>query len=112
MTAYKSLDQTQRGIKLTTVQIEYSTCVWGMDTASQQARWMHVVVCCQIGLSYTFKSTAIKKASCIIEAPPVKRVNVFHYIHYQTLQGGFDSCFLSGGVLGGGRDHKKGIGVK
>lgn len=32
--AYKSLDQTQHGIKLTTVQIEYSTCVWGRDTAS------------------------------------------------------------------------------
>lgn len=34
LTAYKSLDQTQHGIKLTTVQIEYSTCVWGRDTAS------------------------------------------------------------------------------
>lgn len=30
--AYKSLDQTQHGIKLTTVQIEYSTCVWDRDT--------------------------------------------------------------------------------
>lgn len=36
LTAYKSLDQTQRGIKLTTVQLEYSTCMcaWGGDTAS------------------------------------------------------------------------------
>ncbi|TMS21233.1 hypothetical protein E3U43_015206 [Larimichthys crocea] len=37
LTAYKSLDQTQHGIKLTTVQIEYSTCVRGRDLTSQRA---------------------------------------------------------------------------
>lgn len=44
LTAYKSLDQTQHGIKLTTVQIEYSTCVCGAGTqlASKVAsRMMH-----------------------------------------------------------------------
>ncbi len=108
LTAYKSLDQAQRGIKLTTVQIEYSTCVWGRDAASQQAseqvRLMHMVVQLQCGLSlqiyYTFNSTAIEKASCIIEAPPVRRVDVFQYIHCQTLRGWFNSCVLSGSVFG------------
>lgn len=55
----------------------------------------------------------MEKASRISKVPPVRRVNVFQYITFivKPCEVGLIPVF-SGCVLDGGRDHRKGIGVK
>lgn len=75
LTAKKSLDQTQRGIKLTTVQIENSTCEPGRDTARLRAS-EHADVADSDGSTI---SEILHISSCVNEAPPGEQmcINTF-----------------------------------
>lgn len=55
LTVYKSLDQPQCGIKLTTVQIQYSTCGWDRELATYRVKK-------QVGFVYI-----VKQSHCSLE---------------------------------------------